>query len=187
MENYPLLETMLSFYKLIQASDEDLLMLTFHYCLLTNGFKVSSPNQPSEILNLSDVENSVPIHYIFDGFIVKCDHNTVVTEKPPDIEFGTNQGREIEDGVYSVEIQINGDAWPFLEEFVIDDYLNKHTAGTTNSVQNIIKDIPGFMEKSMNVISSLKEYIRENKQRLIDQQADHQQTDHRPRDWPVDA
>ncbi|CAF4629671.1 unnamed protein product [Rotaria socialis] len=132
---------------------------------------------PSEILKLRKAENPVSIYYVFDGLVLKCRHDTVVTANPPDSEFGTNHGYEIECGVYSVHIQVNNDVRPLIGEFIIDDTLNKHNAGTENSVQNSLKDIPGFMHKSMNVISSLKEYITENKQRLIDQQADHEPPD----------
>ncbi|CAF4286752.1 unnamed protein product, partial [Rotaria magnacalcarata] len=130
--------------------DEDLLMLTFHYCLLTNGFKVFSLNQPSEILKLRTVEDSVPMYYVFNGLLLKCHHDTVVTENPLDIEFGTNHGYEIE---------CKQRCSSFVGEFIIDDTLNKHNAGTENSVQNSLKDIP------------------ENKRRLIDQQVDHEPRD----------
>ncbi|CAF4188943.1 unnamed protein product, partial [Rotaria magnacalcarata] len=66
---------------------------------------------PSEILKLRTVEDSVPMYYVFDGLLLKCHHDTVVTENPLDIEFGTNHGYEIECGIYSV----NNDARRLLE------------------------------------------------------------------------
>ncbi|CAF5172377.1 unnamed protein product, partial [Rotaria magnacalcarata] len=70
---------------------------------------------PSEILKLRTVEDSVPMYYVFNGLLLKCHHDTVVTENPLDIEFGTNHGYEIECGVYSVYIHVNNDARRLLE------------------------------------------------------------------------
>ncbi|CAF2231497.1 unnamed protein product [Rotaria magnacalcarata] len=134
MDAYPNLETFLSIYRPSCLSSIDELIVIFHYQLINKGFRVLSQNETHEMLNLDKLDNSIRMSYVKYGIEIHTIHDTV-------------------DKVYSAYMQVDGRV--FLKEFCSDDYIN-----FDNACQCFSINIPGFAERSTEVINQLDAFLQ---------------------------
>ncbi|CAF4119828.1 unnamed protein product [Rotaria sordida] len=63
---------------------------------------------------------------------------------------------DINNHLYTLYLQIDKEA--FIEEFIINDYIDHQKTPTNTST--VVRDIDGFVAKALNMISQLEEYMK---------------------------